>query len=86
MSGPQPSDRAEVVTNRKTSKGGAPIGDGSDSSQYSIKVECQRNHTRINSHSTLLAMTWGANTDLQICLDFHGCLEYVVGLTELVLL
>ena len=42
----------------------------------------KRNDSRVNNHQRLMLQSWRANCDIQIVLDYHACIEYLVKYTS----
>lgn len=50
--------------------------------KYKAVIVTKRNYSRLNCHQRLQLQGWRANCDIQIVIDYHACLEYLVKYTS----
>ena len=46
--------------------------------KYRAKIVTKRNDTRLNNHQRVQLQGWRANCDIQVIIDHHACIEYLV--------
>lgn len=59
-----------------------PINTKTGEIKYRATIVTKRNDSRLNRHQPLQLQGWRANCDIQIILDYHACLEYLVKYTS----
>ena len=59
-----------------------PINTKTGETKYKATIVTKRNDSRLNRHQPLQLQGWRANCDIQIILDYHACLEYLVKYTS----
>ena len=59
-----------------------PINTKTGETKYKAVIVTQRNDSRLNCHQPLQLQGWRANCDIQIVIDYHACLEYLVKYTS----
>ena len=55
-----------------------PINTKTGKTKYKAVIVTKRNDSRLNCHQPLQLQGWRANCDIQIVIDYHACLEYLV--------
>ena len=58
------------------------INTKTDETKYKAVIVTKRNDSRLNRHQPLQLQGWRANCDIQIVIDYHACLEYLVKYTS----
>ena len=59
-----------------------PVNTKSGQPKYKATIVTKRNDSRLNRHQPLQLQGWRANCDIQIVVDYHACLEYLVKYTS----
>ena len=59
-----------------------PINTKTGETKYKAVIVTKRNDSRLNRHQPLQLQGWRANCDIQIVIDYHACLEYLVKYTS----
>ena len=59
-----------------------PINTKTGEKKYKAVIVTKRNDSRLNRHQPLQLQGWRANCDIQIVIDYHACLEYLVKYTS----
>ena len=59
-----------------------PINTKTGAIKYKAVIVTKRNDSRLNRHQRLQLQGWRANCDIQIVIDYHACLEYLVKYTS----
>ena len=59
-----------------------PINTKTGDIKYKAVIVTKRNDSRLNRHQRLQLQGWRANCDIQIVIDYHACLEYLVKYTS----
>lgn len=59
-----------------------PINTKTGETKYNVVIVTKRNDSRLNRHQPLQLQGWRANCGIQIVIDYHACLEYLVKYTS----
>ena len=59
-----------------------PINTRSGETKFKANIVSKQNDSRLNRHQPLQLQWWTANCDIQIIVDYHACLEYLLKYTS----